>query len=94
MLRSFTRAGIAQRCVETAEELQKLVMRDMADNESREEQSQELQGYEAIARTQRGPNRPKKLREESKWRSTHIEKSGISYFEKKIRVRAVLGTRT
>ena len=65
MLRAFTRAGIAQRCVETAEELQKLVMRDMADNESREEQSHELQGYEAIARTQRGPNRPK----------THIEKA-------------------
>ena len=75
MLRAFTRAGIAQRCEETAEELQKLVMRDMADNESRVEQSQELQGYEAIARTQRGPNRPKKLREGSKWRSTHVEKA-------------------
>ena len=74
MLQAFTLAGIAQRCVEIAEELLKLVMRDMADNENRVEQSQ-LQGHEAMARTQRGSNRPKKLREGSKWRSTHIEKA-------------------
>ena len=61
--------AIARRCVETAEELQKLVMRDMADNVSRKEQSQELQGYEAIARTQRGPNRPKTQFEKAKFPS-------------------------